>query len=144
MTVVGLPRGGVPVAFQVAGRLHVRLDITVVRKVGLPGQPEVAMGAVAGGGVRILHRALIRSIGLSNYFVYALVEKEEQELERRDTIAFTELGRCAAATRAVSHRIATSDKQNDFAEWVAGDLEQLFTRGDQLRTDGQYRLGERA
>src|SRR5271154_4877590 len=63
--VLGLPRGGVPVGFAVAGRLHLPLDVVVVRKVGVPWQPELAMGAIA-GPVRILDEELIQELGIRN------------------------------------------------------------------------------
>lgn len=86
VVVVALPRGGVPVAAEIAEQLHAPLDVLVVRKIGVPWQPERAMGAVASGGVRILDRALIRSLNLSDYFVYSLVAQEEQVIERRETL----------------------------------------------------------
>src|SRR5262249_49813946 len=61
--VLGLPRGGVPVAYEVAARLHAPLDVFVVRKLGVPGHRELAMGAIASGGVRILHVDVIRELG---------------------------------------------------------------------------------
>lgn len=84
--ILGLPRGGVPVAFEIAQHLHAPLDVVVVRKVGVPWQPEMAMGAVASGGIRILDQALIRSLNLSNYFVYGTIAKEEEEIERRERL----------------------------------------------------------
>jgi putative phosphoribosyl transferase len=85
VVVVALPSGGVPVGAQIAQQLGVPLDVLVVRKIGVPWQPELAMGAVASGGVRILNRALIRPLNLSDYFLYSLVAKEEQVIERRET-----------------------------------------------------------
>lgn len=84
--ILGLPRGGVPVAFEIARHLQAPLDVLVVRKVGVPWQPEMAMGAVASGGIRILDQALIRSLNLSNYFVYGTIAKEEKEIERRERL----------------------------------------------------------
>ncbi|HEY7304887.1 MAG TPA: phosphoribosyltransferase [Bryobacteraceae bacterium] len=86
VVVVGLPRGGVSVAFEIARRLRAPLDVIVVRKLGVPWQPELAMGAVASGGVRILDRDLIRSLNLSSYYVYGLIAKEEREIERREAL----------------------------------------------------------
>lgn len=83
--VVGLPRGGVPVAFEIAQHLRVPLDIIVVRKVGLPWQPELALGAVA-RGVRVVDHDVLRSVNLSNYYIYGLFEKEEEEVERREAL----------------------------------------------------------
>lgn len=84
--VAALPRGGVPVASEVAQYLHAPLDIMVVRKVGLPWHPELALGAVASGGVRIIDREILRAVRLSNYFVYGLVEKQEKEVERLESL----------------------------------------------------------
>ncbi len=86
VTVLALPRGGVPVAFEIAGRLHAALDILVVRKVGLPTRPELAMGAVVSGGVRVLDRDLIRSAQLPEFLVDALVEREEMEITQREAL----------------------------------------------------------
>jgi putative phosphoribosyl transferase len=84
--VVALPRGGVPVAFEIARCLDVPLDILIVRKLGAPWQPELAMGAVASGGIRLLDRALIRSLNLPNNYVYGLIAREEKEIQRRETL----------------------------------------------------------
>jgi putative phosphoribosyl transferase len=86
LVIVALPRGGVPVAFEVAQHLKAPLDIVVVRKIGVPGQPELAMGAIASGGIRILDRALIRSLELPSYFVERLIIKEAAEIKRREQL----------------------------------------------------------
>jgi putative phosphoribosyl transferase len=86
VVVLGLPRGGVPIAFEIAQRLHAPLDVLVVRKLGVPWQPELAMGAVASGGARILNHELVRSLNLSNYFVYGVIAREEVELARREAL----------------------------------------------------------
>ena len=82
--VLALPRGGVPVASEVARALGLPLDVIVVRKLGVPWQPELAMGAIAGGGVRVLDEELIRSEGVSPEDVDAIAAREEQEAERRE------------------------------------------------------------
>jgi putative phosphoribosyl transferase len=82
--VLGLPRGGVPVAHQVAGELGAPLDVFVVRKLGVPGQEELAMGAIATGGVRILHEGVIRELGIPSQIIDLVTAKEQQELERRE------------------------------------------------------------
>src|SRR5919201_590075 len=64
--VLGLPRGGVPVAFEIARALDVPLDVFLVRKLGLPGHEELAMGAIAAGGVRVLNEELVATLGLSS------------------------------------------------------------------------------
>ena len=84
VVVIALPRGGVSVAAEIAKHLRAPLDVVVVRKVGVPWEPELAMGAVASDGVTKLDHGLIRSLGLSNYFVYALVAKEEIQVRERE------------------------------------------------------------
>jgi putative phosphoribosyl transferase len=84
--VLGLPRGGVPVAYEVARALVLPLDVIVVRKLGVPWQPELAMGAIASGGVRVLDQQLIRAEGISEEDVEAVSAREEQEAERRDQL----------------------------------------------------------
>lgn len=83
VTVLGLPRGGVPVAAQVAAALHAALDVLVARKLGVPGQPELAMGAIAEGGAQVRHHDLIADIGLSSQEVDRVVAVQQIELERR-------------------------------------------------------------
>jgi putative phosphoribosyl transferase len=82
--VLGLPRGGVPVAFEVANLLRVSLDVFVVRKLGVPGHEELAMGAIATGGVRILNHSVIRSTRIPDHVIDAVTERERIELERRE------------------------------------------------------------
>src|SRR5271156_1012992 len=82
--VLGLPRGGVPVAYEVARALHAPLDVFVVRKLGVPGQRELAMGAIASGGVRVLNGAVLSRIENAEAVVEAVAEIEARELERRE------------------------------------------------------------
>jgi putative phosphoribosyl transferase len=86
VVVLGLPRGGVPVAYEVASKLDVPLDIFLVRKLGVPGHAELAMGAIAPGGVQVLNRDLIDELAIPPASVGAVAESERQELERRDRI----------------------------------------------------------
>jgi putative phosphoribosyl transferase len=81
--VLGLPRGGVPVAYQVARALGAQLDVVVVRKLGVPFQPELAMGAIGEDGVRFLDREVIRAAGIAEAEVAAVERRERLELERR-------------------------------------------------------------
>jgi predicted phosphoribosyltransferase len=81
--VLGLPRGGVPVAYQVALALGAQLDVVVVRKLGVPFQPELAMGAIGEYGVRVLDREVIRAAGVAEAEVEAVEGRERLELERR-------------------------------------------------------------
>jgi putative phosphoribosyl transferase len=82
--VLGLPRGGVPVAFEVAKALRAPLDVVVVRKLGVPGQPELAMGAIASGGARVLNESLVSSLRIPESAIAAAAEEEEEELRRRE------------------------------------------------------------
>jgi len=84
VVVFGLPRGGVPVAFEVARQLKAPLDILVVRKIGVPGQPELAMGAVASGGVIIRNEQVIRAVGVGSDRFDAAVGAARDELTERD------------------------------------------------------------
>jgi putative phosphoribosyl transferase len=82
--VLALPRGGVPVGYEVATRLGAPLDVFVVRKLGLPGQDEFAMGALASGGVIVLNDELIAGLGVPMSVVEAVISRERAELERRE------------------------------------------------------------
>ena len=82
--VLGLPRGGVPVAYEVAQRLGVPLDVFVVRKLGVPGFEELALGAIASGGVRVLNEDVMRSLPNADQLIESVTEKETVELERRE------------------------------------------------------------
>ena len=82
--VLGLPRGGVPVAFEVAQALHVPLDVFIVRKLGVPGHEEYAMGALASGGVRVVNEHVLRLLDIAQADVEAVIRSEQRELERRE------------------------------------------------------------
>ena len=84
VVVLALPRGGVPVAFEIARSLHAPLDVFLVRKLGVPGHPELAMGAIAGGGVRVLSHDIISQLVVTPEAVEAATERERIELDRRD------------------------------------------------------------
>jgi putative phosphoribosyl transferase len=84
VVVLGLPRGGVPVAFEVAKALNAPLDIFLVRKLGVPGHKELAMGAIASGGVRVLNDKMMRGLNISDKVIDAVAAREQQELERRE------------------------------------------------------------
>jgi len=84
--VLALPRGGVPVAYEVARALHVPLDIFLVRKLGVPGHEELAMGAIASGGVRVLNEQVVRGLDVPNDVIEAVSAAEEQELARRERL----------------------------------------------------------
>jgi predicted phosphoribosyltransferase len=82
--VLALPRGGVPVGYEVAKALGAPLDVFVVRKIGVPGHEELAMGAVATGGLLVLDERLVQMLGLSEDEVQRVIQQELRELERRD------------------------------------------------------------
>jgi putative phosphoribosyl transferase len=82
--VVGLPRGGVPVACEVATVLRAPVDVLIVRKLGVPGQEELAMGAIASGGVRVLNPEVIEGLGISTEVLERVAEAEMREVRRRD------------------------------------------------------------
>jgi predicted phosphoribosyltransferase len=82
--VLALPRGGVPVAHEVARALHVPLDVFLVRKLGVPGQEELALGAIASGGVRVVNEAVTEALGASEELIDAIAVREQRELERRE------------------------------------------------------------
>jgi putative phosphoribosyl transferase len=82
--VVALPRGGVPVGYEVARALQAPLDVFVVRKLGVPAHPELAMGAIASGGVRVVDRSVMDSCGVTDAELAAVAATEERELERRE------------------------------------------------------------
>jgi len=84
--VLGLPRGGVPVAFEVARALGAPLDVFTIRKLGVPGHEELAMGAVASGGVRVVNHRLVHSLGIAPDAVERVAETELRELERRERL----------------------------------------------------------
>ena len=84
--VLGLPRGGVPVAYEVAKRLRAPLDVFIVRKLGVPGFEELAAGAIASGGVRVLNEDVVRAIPYASEAIEAVTARETAELQRRERI----------------------------------------------------------
>jgi predicted phosphoribosyltransferase len=86
LLVLGLPRGGVPVAYEVAHALDASLDIFVVRKLGVPGHEELAMGAVASGGARVLNAGIIDALGISDEAIERVATRERRELSRRERL----------------------------------------------------------
>jgi putative phosphoribosyl transferase len=84
--VLGIPRGGVPVAFEVAKALNQPLDIFVLRKLGVPGYEELAFGAIGSGGVRVVNANLVAELGLSDVQVAVVIRAEQEELKRREKI----------------------------------------------------------
>ncbi|MDB6123726.1 MAG: hypothetical protein JWQ71_2719 [Pedosphaera sp.] len=86
VVVMALPRGGVPVAYEVANELRVPLDVFLVRKLGVPGHEELAMGAVASGGIRVINEKVIELLDISEETIETIAQKEWEELERRERI----------------------------------------------------------
>ena len=84
--VLALPRGGVPVAYEVAQALRAPLDVFVVRKLGVPGHEEYAMGAIASGGVRVLNDDIVDGLDIPDAALDAVVRSEQRELERRERL----------------------------------------------------------
>ena len=81
--VLALPRGGVPVAYEIARALNAPLDVFLVRKLGTPGHPELAMGAIASGGIRVLNDEVVQALGVRPDQIEAVARREQVELERR-------------------------------------------------------------
>jgi predicted phosphoribosyltransferase len=130
LIVLALPRGGVPVAFEVASALHAPLDVIVVRKLGVPGQEELAMGAIATGGVRILNNDVVQFLDIPDEVINQIAAKEQQELERRERLyrgdrpAYDVHGRTVIlvddgiATGATMHAAVASLKQRQPARII--------------------------
>jgi putative phosphoribosyl transferase len=83
---LGLPRGGVPVAYEVAHALSLPLDVFVVRKLGVPGEEELAMGALASGGTLVMNLSIVQRVGISKEEIDEIVQREEQEIARREKV----------------------------------------------------------
>ena len=82
--VLALPRGGVPVGYEIARALDIPLDVFLVRKLGTPGHPELAMGAIASGGIRVLNDEVVQALNIPQQQIDAVAAQEQHELERRD------------------------------------------------------------
>jgi putative phosphoribosyl transferase len=101
LVVLALPRGGVPVAHEVATRLRAPLDVFLVRKLGVPGHPELAMGAIAAGGVEVLSDHLIDELGIPYATVRDVAARERLELNRRDRLYRGDKARLVVSGRQV-------------------------------------------
>jgi putative phosphoribosyl transferase len=86
VVVLGLPRGGIPVAYEVAQRLDAPLDVLIVRKIGLPQQPELAMGAIASGGVLVINQHVVDNLRVPSDVFDAVAARERAELARREHV----------------------------------------------------------
>jgi putative phosphoribosyl transferase len=99
--VLGLPRGGVPVAFEVAAALGLPLDVFIVRKLGVPGHEELAMGAIATGGVRVLNQEVLDGLPITSDAIERVVAREMEELRRREAAYRGDRGPVQVQGRAV-------------------------------------------
>src|SRR5437588_9600788 len=86
VVVLALPRGGVPVGYEVARALHAPLDVFIVRKLGVPGHEELAMGAIASGGVRVLNDEAVEALNIPEEIIESVAAKEQRDLERRERL----------------------------------------------------------
>jgi putative phosphoribosyl transferase len=101
LLVLGLPRGGVPVAFEVARALQAPLDVFLVHKLGVPGQRELALGAIASGGIRVLNEEVVAAIGIEEEAIARAAASAQAELERREGLYRGERPRVELARRTV-------------------------------------------
>jgi len=101
VVVLGLPRGGVPVAAEIAAHLDAPLDVFVVRKLGVPGHEELAMGAIASGGARVLNEDVVAGLDIPASVVEAVTRQEQAELQRRERLYRGDRGPVAARGRFV-------------------------------------------
>jgi predicted phosphoribosyltransferase len=99
--VLALPRGGVPVGYEVARALHAPLDVFLVRKLGVPGHEELAMGALASGGVRVINQDVVRALGIPEDVLAEVTAQEAQELRRRERLYRDDRHAPAVAGRTV-------------------------------------------
>jgi putative phosphoribosyl transferase len=86
VVILALPRGGIPVAYEVGRELQLPIDVFVVRKLGVPGQEELAMGAIATGDIRIINGDVVEELGISQETIDAVTERERKELHRREQL----------------------------------------------------------
>ncbi|MFD4182189.1 phosphoribosyltransferase [Rhodococcus sp. NPDC058514] len=141
--VLGLPRGGVPVAAEVAHELGAELDVILVRKLGVPWQPELAMGALGEGGIRVLNEDILTQTGISSLGLATVESRERRELERRArvlrgdrgriplldrTVVIVDDGMATGATAAVACRVARAERAARVVVAVPVSAEEAVTR----------------
>lgn len=101
VVVLALPRGGVPVAYEVAKALHTPLDVMVVRKLGVPGHEELAMGAIASGNIRVINEDIVGYLNISQQGIDEVAESERLELERRERLYRGEKATCEVRGKTI-------------------------------------------
>ncbi len=151
VVVLALPRGGVPVAFEVAHTLHAPLDVLIVHKLGVPGQEELALGALASRGVRILNNDIVSMQRIPDTVIDEITAREQRELERRERLYRGNRPPCAVhgrtvilvddgiATGATMHAAAAAVKQQQPAHLViavpvaaAATCDEFAAQGDEV------------
>jgi predicted phosphoribosyltransferase len=85
VVVLALPRGGVPVAYEIARAIQAPLDVFIVRKLGVPGHEELAMGAIASGGIQVMNHDIVGRLGINSAAIAAVIQKEQHEIARQET-----------------------------------------------------------
>ena len=139
--VLALPRGGVPVAYEIAAALDLPLDVFIVRKLGVPGHRELAMGAIASGGARVLNQDLIDDLRIPARAVEAVVAEEERELRRRE-LQYASQRRVALEGRtvvAIAHRLHTAHDADRIAVVIDGRVVELGSHHELVDLeDGEY------
>lgn len=99
--VLALPRGGVPVAFEIARYLHAPLDVMLVRKLGTPGQQELAMGAIASGNIIVMNDSVVLQLGINQHLIDREIEQQRQELQRRERVYRGDRTPCSVAGKTI-------------------------------------------
>ncbi|MBE9069161.1 phosphoribosyltransferase [Leptolyngbya cf. ectocarpi LEGE 11479] len=127
--VLALPRGGVPIAYEIAQELNLPLDLCLVRKLGEPGHRENAIGAIAADGIRVLNYRVIRGLGISQQTLQTITAQEQQELERRDRAYRSHCPRVAVHDRTVilvDDGLATGATMRAAVMWVRSQQPNLL------------------
>lgn len=140
--VLALPRGGVPVAYEIARELNLPLDLCLVRKLGEPGQGENAIGAIAADGIRVLNTWMISWLGISQQTLQAITAREQQELERRDRVYRDHCPRSSIHGRTVilvDDGLATGATMRAAVMWVRSQQPSLLAIAVPVASKSAYR-----